>query len=88
MKFLQLFSRQRYQDSSRQIANRGEIEGKKADILKGIDGNGVYLLPNGFEIESGALGRTALHQAVRELIAENAIKRTGFSQGFDEWQRS
>jgi hypothetical protein len=74
---------------SRQISDHKKVDVKKAEILSRIKSNGAYYVPVGFALETGALGATLLHQALRELKADGVIRCDGLADDhgwFEKWQ--
>lgn len=84
-RFLSYLRSSKYIDSARQLPTRQKIVNMKQDVMTKAAVNNGYWTPSGFELETGALGATVLHQAIRELSSEGLLKRAGCENGYDRW---
>ena len=85
LEWFPLYLRPRYISSARQLSTRQKIVDMKQQVMAKAAANDGYLVPSGFELESGILGGTVLHQAFLELIAEGLLERAGYQHGYDRW---
>ena len=78
-------SKTKYTRSSRQIIESATVSAIKSGVLATISGTGGYYIPPGYMSETGALGATKLHQALRQLRDEGAIVRAPYDGWGEKW---